>query len=171
MAPKKMSLHEKLKLSSPPPLELVPSPSPSPSPEISPYPEPGTPYLDHPTNASNATVSPYPAPRLAVAITMTASGDVADFDEAKSGELEGRLAAVVEVDASAVSLAVSAASVQLSSRGSMRYIVVATVQGTYATIIFVHTQRREPRHLVATASSNAMSENAYTMAKKNIQKS
>ena len=53
----------------------------------------------------------------------------------------------------------------------MRYVVVATVQGTNATIIFVHSLRREPRHLDATASRNAMSENAYTMAKKNIQKS
>ena len=53
----------------------------------------------------------------------------------------------------------------------MSAIVVATVQGTNATIIFVHSLRREPRHLDATASRNAMSENAYTMAKKNIQKS
>ena len=36
----------------------------------------------------------------------------------------------------------------------MRYVVVATVQGTNATIIFVHSLRREPRHLDATASRN-----------------
>ena len=53
----------------------------------------------------------------------------------------------------------------------MRYVVVATVQGTNATMIFVHSPRREPYHVDATASRNAMSGNACTTAKKNNRNS
>ena len=101
--------------SSPPP-DSPPSSPPPDSPPSSPPPDspPSSPPPDSPlSNSLPDLPPPPPPPPPLVKVVLIASGDVGDYGESARAQLKARIANTAGVDASAVTIAITAASVRI----------------------------------------------------------